>query len=111
MNINQHPDMLELQKRQSREAADKYEEFLRLHPELEGHLDGAKWTAQHTIAFREFTAPLLAKHKEERRALVAANASSGMSIVIWTMFNPPGACLTIPLSCAHHPNQAYTAQR
>lgn len=70
MNINQHPDMLELQKRQSREAADKYEEFLRLHPELEGHLDGAKWTAQHTIAFREFTAPLLAKHKEERRALV-----------------------------------------
>jgi hypothetical protein len=70
VSINRHPDMLDLQKRQSREAAEKYEEFLRLHPELEGHLDGATWTAQHTIAFREFTASLLAKHKEERRALV-----------------------------------------
>jgi hypothetical protein len=70
VSISRHPDMLELQKRQGREAAEAYEEYLRLHPELEGHLDGADWPAHHTVAFREFSALLLARHKEERRALV-----------------------------------------
>lgn len=62
--------MLELRKKQSREAAELYEKFLHLHPELDGHVDHDDWTPAENLAFREFASILLQKHKEEQRTLV-----------------------------------------
>lgn len=70
VSIYQHPRMLELRKKQSREAAEQYEKFLHLHPELDGHVDHDDWTPAENLAFREFTSILLQRHKEEQRALI-----------------------------------------
>jgi hypothetical protein len=70
VSIYQHPRMLALRKEQSREAAELYDQFLRLHPELDGYVNHDDWTAAENLAFREFTRILLHRHKEEQRALV-----------------------------------------
>lgn len=70
MGMYQHPRMRALRQRQSREAAEVYDGFLRLHPELDGHVDHDDWTPEEDTAFRKFAGQLLCKHQEEQRALV-----------------------------------------
>jgi hypothetical protein len=70
VSIYQQPRVVELRKKQSREAAELYEKFLRLHPELDGHVDHDDWTPAENAAFREFASILLQRHKEEQRALI-----------------------------------------
>jgi hypothetical protein len=70
VSIYQHPRMVELRKKQSREAAELYEKFLNLHPGLDGHVNHDDWTAAENAAFREFTSILVQQHKEEQRELV-----------------------------------------
>lgn len=71
MSIYHHPRMLTLQKKQSREAAELYDKFLALRPELDGHVDHDDWTPAENSAFREFAAELVYRHQEEQRELVA----------------------------------------
>ena len=70
MDYQDEPRLLALRKRQSREAADLYEEFLGLHPGLDGHTDHDDWSIAHSAAFRKFAAELSQRHKEERWALI-----------------------------------------
>jgi hypothetical protein len=70
VGIYQHPRMLALRKKQTREAGELYDAFLRLHPELDGHVDHDDWTPPEDAAFRKFADELLYRHQEEQRALV-----------------------------------------
>jgi hypothetical protein len=70
MGIYQDPRMVALYAKQSRESAGLYDEFLRLHPELDGYLDRDDWTPTEDEAFREFAATVIHRHAQERRDLV-----------------------------------------
>ena len=70
MSIYQHSRVVALRKKQSREAAELYDQFLRLHPDLDGYVNHDDWTPEENLAFREFTSMVSQRHKEEQRALV-----------------------------------------
>ncbi|GAA2776886.1 hypothetical protein [Mycolicibacterium pallens] len=70
MGIYQDPRMVALRAAQSRENAKLYDQFLRLHPELDGYIDRDDWTPAEDEAFREFAASVVHRHAQERQALV-----------------------------------------
>ncbi len=70
MGYQDDPRMLDLRRRQSREIAELYDQFVNLHPELNGHTDHAGWPPAVSAAYRDLAAKLLKKHQKQMRTLV-----------------------------------------
>lgn len=77
MGIYQDPRMVALRAAQSREKNAKlYDQFLRLHPELDGYIDRDDWTPAEDEAFREFAASVVHSTRKRDKPSLQSSAVS-----------------------------------
>ena len=63
------PRRIELNRKHSREMGALFARFLDDHPDVESEVNGEQMTAEHEVAWTQFSAELLARHQTERSAL------------------------------------------
>ena len=63
------PRRIELNRKHSREMGALFARFLDDHPDVESEVNGEQMTAEHEVAWTQFSVELLARHQAERSAL------------------------------------------